>query len=154
MKLLTYPNTNSALYYLMPSLKDNGFPFSGPYCYDGDPNRGWTLDLVFDSVEGTTLGTELDHVCIGDYECMPPHLKACNCTMAVNDNIIFEPIEAKDDSVDLKSDIYIEISTAFLLIAVIASCGYNYYLKKRIKEFDLELYDENISNNMQDDDVL
>ena len=148
MKLLTYPNKESALYYLMPSLQDNGFPISGPYCYDGDPNRGWTFDLVFDSQEGTTLGTELEHSCIGDYECVPPQLEACNCSMAVNDNILFEPIEANNNPIGLKTDIYIEIATVLLIIVSIASIGYNFYLQKRIKELDSELYGDDLEDDV------
>jgi len=150
MKLLTYPPDDSAIYYLMPSLQDNGFPISGPYCYDGDPNRGYTFDLVFDSVEGTTLGTDLEHSCIGNYECIPSQLDACNCTMAVNDNIIFEPIESEKDSIGLNTDIYFEIATAILSIAVLFSIGYNFYLRKSIKEVGSEMD----TGNVKEDDGL
>lgn len=134
MKLLTYPKKDTALYNLMPSLQDEGFPISGPYCYDGDPNRGYTFDLVFDSIEGTTLGTELQHACIGNYECVPPSLEGCNCTMAQNNDIIFEPIQSKKENIGLSTDIYLEIGFAILAITVIASVSYNFYMGSRIKK--------------------
>lgn len=157
MKMLTYPPSDSALYYLMPSLQENGFPISGPYCYDGDPNRGYTFDLVFDSIEGTTLGTELEHSCIGKYECVPSQLEACNCSMAANDNIIFEPIEAENDSIGLNTDIYIEIATALLSIALVFSIGYNIYLRKRIYEVDYSDLKEEIpleEENEKEDSIV
>jgi len=54
-KLLVFPKPSDAAYDIMPKLKKKGFPISGPYCYGGDPNRGWTVDMTYDSKDQALL---------------------------------------------------------------------------------------------------
>lgn len=74
-KVLVFPDSEDTIYSLMPKLQNEGFPFSGPYCYDDDPNRGWTVDVSYDSMEPSLAS--LVHSCVEGLPCTPPGSDAC-----------------------------------------------------------------------------
>merc|ERR1719232_141658 len=134
-KLLVYPKEGSALAEFFPTLKDEGFPVDGPYCYDDDPERGWVLDLSYDSAEGSEYGTETEHSCVEDYECVPPQLDECDCTAARIGNYSFGfDAEPSDDSIGLDSDLYITLSVIFMGITSAGSIYYNLLMMRKIRE--------------------
>ena len=52
--VFTYPAPGSPMRLVFPQLKKNGWPVSGPYCYNG-ALTGWTLDFDFDSTVGNKV---------------------------------------------------------------------------------------------------
>lgn len=111
-KILVFPPSSTAVYGMLPRLEQKGFPLSGPYCYDDDPNRGWTVDISYDSTK-PNIAT-LTHSCVEGLPCKPPALKACSTCVTVETEA-----PGKATTVHVGSLVAYFVSIGFMAIAIV-----------------------------------
>jgi hypothetical protein len=77
-KILSIPKKTDIMYKVFPTLqkrmhhRHGAFRISGPYCYGGDPHRGYTFDLDYDSNDANdNQYITLVHGCVDGLPCVP-----------------------------------------------------------------------------------
>ena len=86
-KILSFPSKDKMMYRVFPQLvKKKKYQISGPYCYNDDPNCGYTIDLNYSSLDEDDSYFKLHQACVDDLPCLPPSVSSCvNCNI-INSN--------------------------------------------------------------------
>lgn len=121
-KILTFP-TNPVFGDLVPIFKSRGAPISGPYCWEGNKNRAYSVDFHFDSQsEHPDDRIHFYHACIEGLPCIPPAVENCNCTGG--SEIHKEPSDAT--VVEVGESVILGSIALILTFVLMISLFYNY----------------------------
>ena len=86
--LFSYPKKGTPMREkVFPFLMNNGFPVTGPYCYNNDPEEGYAFDFSFNSAHMSKIYSKADFTlnagCDKGIPCQPELFEKCeNCNLA------------------------------------------------------------------------
>ena len=71
--ILSWPSNKDSLYKTWPAIQKHlpDFPVVGPYCFQGDPNRAYALNLSFATTKQGNNTWKLTTGCVPDLPCWP-----------------------------------------------------------------------------------
>jgi len=130
-KLFLIPNEDDSLYDILPKLQKQGLPISGPFCYEGDPNRAYSLDIDGDSTDSNLF--TLYHSGVKGLPYTPDSVEKCGCYNGE------DLVEGSSTTLRVGTLFYLVISTIVLSILLFFSLVANYYhykIQKKISSQD------------------
>lgn len=156
-KLLTVPRKKDYMYSIYPKIQNRfnnaglGFKISGPYCYAGDPHRGYSFDMDFDTRDPKKM-IHLEHGCIEGLPCAPPAAELYIKSSGNGIHIHPKTLPDDSDTIKLKSVLLQITIISSLLMCIACLIRSNYRLRR---EASLNQHDNNPTDGgivAQDDD--
>jgi len=123
-KILSFPSKDKIMYRVFPQLiKKKKYQISGPYCYNDDPNCGYTIDLNYSSLDEDDSYFKLHQACVEDLPCLPPAISSCfDCNIINNSDTDFNRHTASDAN---RTNGFMIILLLVLTLALIVSIFIN-----------------------------
>ena len=133
--LFVYPDGDTLQSKFSDWAADPTKPVSGPYCWNGDPNKGYTFDFNFDSGNPSDL-VNFNAGCVDgipDDACVPPNLMGCEGGAEADIH------STQSATLDLSLTFYLAVGCALLAACTVCLGCWVRRLKRDVRGYRVEL---------------